>query len=100
MGYVGPWNSFFLRAPAIIELGHDKHGMIVTSYSVEEEAYSLYRIHPSPDGPQFLKMEASNEFSDSDKYLNHLYKVGSTIVELGSKNLVMQHIKRVVNEIN
>ena len=100
MGYLGPWNSYFLRAPVVIELGHDRHGMIVASYSVEEEAFSLYRIHPSPDGPQFLKMEASNEFTDSDKYLNHIYRVGSTIVELGSKQLVMQHIKRVLNEIN
>ena len=41
MGYVGPWNANFLRAPALIELGHDIHGMISMSYSAEENAYSV-----------------------------------------------------------
>jgi len=96
MGYVGPWNSFFLRVPMLIELGHDVSGMICMSYSPVEDAYSLYRIHPSPDGPQFLKMEESNEFSNSDKYLNHIYKVGSSIVENCSKEVVLDIADRLL----
>lgn len=96
MGYVGPWNAFFLRAPALIELGHDFEGMLTASYSVEHKAYSLYRIHPCPDGPQFLKMEASNEFAESDKYLNHLYQVGTTIIEHGTLDLIIDQIKVLI----
>ena len=95
MGYVGPWNAFFLRAPALIELGFDMKGLIAMSYSPEDDAYSLYRINPCPDGPQFLKMEESIEFTESVKYLNHLYKVGSTIVENGSKEIVLDFVKKI-----
>lgn len=93
MGYVGPWNAFFLRAPALIELGHDMRGLIALSYSPEEDAYSIYRIHPCPDGPQFLKMEKSDEFAESQNYLNHLYKVGSTIIENCNKETVLNYVK-------
>lgn len=95
MGYVGPWNAFFLRAPALIELGHDMQGFIAMSYSPEDDSYALYRIHPCPDGPQFLKMEESGEFAQSTKYLNHLYKVGSTIIENCSKEIVLDFVKQI-----
>ena len=97
MGYIGPWNSFFLRAPSLIELGHDMKGMIAMSYSPEEDAYSLYRIHPCPDGPQFLKMEESVEFAESTKYLNHLYKVGSTVIENCSRQIVLKYVLELRN---
>ena len=95
MGYVGPWNANFLRDPSLIELGHDIHGMIAASYSAEKNAFSLYRIHPCPDGPQFLKMEASTEFSESNKYLNHLYQVGFSFVEFGSLEIVLEFAKKL-----
>lgn len=94
MGYVGPWNSFFLRAPAPIELGHDHSGMMVASYSHEENAYSLYRINPCPDGPQFLQMEASEEFINSKVYLNHLYQTTDPLVEHCSMGIVLDQIKK------
>lgn len=95
MGYVGPWNAFFLKAPALIELGHDMQGFIAMSYSPEDDSYSLYRIHPCPDGPQFLEMEESGEFAQSTKYLNHLYKVGSTIIENSSKEIVLEFVVQI-----
>ena len=70
-------------------------GVIAMSYSPEEESYSLYRIHPCPDGPQFLKMEESGEFAQSTKYLNHLYKVGSTIIENSSKEIVLEFVEQI-----
>ncbi|MBM55417.1 MAG: hypothetical protein CMB32_02560, partial [Euryarchaeota archaeon] len=96
MGYIGPWSANFLKDSTLIELGHDIHGMIAMSYSAEHDAYSLYRTSPCPNGPQFLKMEASNEFSESDKYLNHLYQVSSIIVEFGSKELVLDSAQRLI----
>ena len=95
MGHVGPWNSNLLRYPVIIELGHDIHGMIIIAYSADENAYSVLRILPCPDGPQFLKMEASTEFNESDKYLNHLYQVGNSIVEFGSLESVLELAKKL-----
>jgi arginyl-tRNA--protein-N-Asp/Glu arginylyltransferase len=93
MGYMGPWNSYFMRSPAPIELGHDLGGMMVTAYSTEEKAYSLFRIHPCPDGPQFLNLEASKEFSNSDEYLNHLFQIGDIIIEHGTIEVLLDQIR-------
>jgi arginyl-tRNA--protein-N-Asp/Glu arginylyltransferase len=98
MGYVGPWNGFLLRAPALIELGQDFKGKIVVSYSVEHNAYSLYRTHLYPEGAQILTMEASIEFSESDIYLSDLYQVGSIVVEHGSLELVLDQIKIIIKQ--
>ena len=93
MGYMGPWNAYFMRSPAPIELGHDLGGMMVTAYSTEEKAYSLFRIHPCPDGPQFLNLEASKEFSNSEEYLNHLYQIGDIILEHGTIEVLLTQIR-------
>ena len=53
MGYVGPWNSYFLRARVVIELGYDRHGMIVASYSVEEEAFLCIEFTQAPTDLSF-----------------------------------------------
>jgi len=93
MGYVGPWNAYFMRSPAPIELGRDLKGMMIAAYCSEEKAYSLFRVHPSQDGPQFLDLEASMEFSESDKYLNDLYKVGDKIIEHGTLEVLLESIR-------
>ena len=68
-------------------------GMMVTAYSTEEKAYSLFRIHPCPDGPQFLNLEASKEFSNSEEYLNHLYQIGDIILEHGTIEALLTQIR-------
>ena len=93
MGYMGPWNAYFMRSPAPIEMGHDLGGMMIAAYSTEEKAYSLFRIHPCPDGPQFLNLEASKEFSNSDQYLSHLYQIGDIILEHGTIDALLNQIK-------
>jgi arginine-tRNA-protein transferase len=100
MGYVGPWNAYFMRSPAPIEVGHDLGGMMIASYCSEIKAYSLFRIHPSPDGPQYLNLEASKEFSESDLYLNQLYQIGDKIIEHGTLEVVLASIMTWKNRPN
>ena len=65
-----------------------------------EKAYSLFRIHPCPDGPQFLNLEASKEFSNSEEYLNHLYQIGDIILEHGTIEVLLDQIRTWLKKPN
>ena len=93
LGHIGPWNGYLMREPAPIELGHDLEGMIVATYSSVEKGYSLFHINPCPDGSQLLNLEASDEFSNSTAYLNHLYQTGDFILLHGTLEILIDLIK-------
>ena len=93
MGHLGPWNAYFMRDPAPVELGHDLEGMMVATYSSVEKAYSLFHINPSPEGSHLLNLEASEEFSNSTSYLNHLYQTGDFTLIHGTLEVLLELIK-------
>jgi hypothetical protein len=93
MGHLGPWNAYLMSDPAPVELGHDLEGMMVATYSSIEKAYSLYSINPCPDGSHLLNLEASDEFSNSTAYLNHLYQTGDCILIHGTLEILIELIK-------
>jgi arginine-tRNA-protein transferase len=94
MGYMGPWSAFFLRLPMPVEIGHDVEGMVVLGFDPEVRGYTMMHIHPCPDASQFLNMEPSQEFKNSQVYLNHLYQTGDTLLAHGNLEEVMQLVER------
>lgn len=93
MGHLGPWNAYLMSDPAPVELGYDLEGMMVATYSSIEKAYSLFSINPCPEGSHLLNLEASDEFSNSTAYLNHLYQTGDFILIHGTLEILMELIK-------
>ena len=93
MGHIDPWNTYFMRDPAPVELGHDLEGMMVATYSSVKKAYSLFHVNPCPDASHLINLEASDEFSNSTAYLNHLYQTGDFILHHGTLEILMELIK-------
>lgn len=98
MAYVFPWNTDYLKTPMLIEIGHDVEGMVAAAYLPEEKAYTLFKVIPSTDIPPAIKMEMNSEFSESDKYLNYVYEIGSSIVGFQDTDILIEQIEKLINK--
>lgn len=68
MGYVGYWNTEFVRHPLFLKVNLPGGQALQFGYDLDMGAYIVNRICESPEYDHLINMEASNEFKGDHRY--------------------------------
>lgn len=68
MGYMGYWNTEFIKFPCFLELEKKDDKILLASFDLESNAFELIQAELTPSYDHLINMEMSAEFGHSGRY--------------------------------